>query len=176
MLGLCCLVKFVISLGLAVYFNSSAPWKLPPTLAELMLPPALIWRIFLSLGDWACLKVLRRPGAWLIFSLNLGTDFCWKTCARSSAVGHYCHIPSLVIETCCLMQIRVCHQTPQSYIFLIFFSKVVLIHWSMSPRRLFPYYRQSSLTLFPTSIPSTLVDQCSLWTQGRSRTTWQNCQ
>ena len=51
-----------------------------------------------------------------------------KTCARSSAIGPYCHILSLVMEACHLMQISVCPQALQSYIFLILWNKVELIH------------------------------------------------
>lgn len=55
-----------------------------------------------------------------------------NTWVRSSAIGTYWHRPSLVIGACHLVQIRVWAQDPQSYIFLILWNTVELIHWSLS--------------------------------------------
>lgn len=59
-----------------------------------------------------------------------------ETCSRNFAIESYCLIQSLVIVACYLMQIGVCLQNPQLYIyiFFIFWSNVDLIYWNLSQK------------------------------------------
>lgn len=77
---------------------------------------------------------------------------------------------TLVIGACHLMQTRICPQAPESYIFLLPWTKVELTHLSLSAGGLslslaYPWSSQPCslfvLALFPISAPSTLMDQCS---------------
>lgn len=80
----------------------------PPSLQQSFLPSS-------GLENVPYLKAVSKPEVCFIFSLTLGTDLV----ARDSAMGPCCHILSLLIGACHLMQMRGCPQAPQSHIFLI---------------------------------------------------------
>lgn len=53
-----------------------------------------------------------------------------KICTSSFTIGPCCHIQSFIIGVCHLVQIRVCSNDSQPYIFSTLRKKAELIHWS----------------------------------------------
>lgn len=73
---------------------------------------------------------LARPLTPSLLEASLAVHMVTKTYTRSSAILPCCHIQSLMIGWCQLIQIRVCPSLPQSYRFSILCNKAEQTHWS----------------------------------------------
>lgn len=92
--------------------------------------PAPMWRRFLDLEEWPYLKAFSVTG-WHSFLLETSpvAHVVTEIYTRSFAIRSCCHIGSLIIGLCHLIQTRVCPQVSQSYIFI---SYTVKYSWVIS--------------------------------------------
>lgn len=100
----------------------------------------------LSASNLRLFGICLSPGAWLISCVTLDLSPCcpYGNHLKSFAIGHCRQIKSLMIRTCCLMQIRCCpsHYTQPLYPPSLWNKAELYLPLKQPPGRLYPlFYR-----------------------------------